>query len=100
MVQPSPRLSLSRVGSNQAQLEKPLAELEEACTACPPPHPGPWILQGCLWWRDAHLLPQPAPTVAAAVQEGSANPAALLTQAAVSAFLHPLWQQRVVGEWR
>lgn len=56
--------------------------------------------QGRQWWRDAHLLPQPAVTVAEALQAGAANPAALLAQGAVAAFLHPLWQQHVVQEWR
>ncbi len=58
------------------------------------------LLKGRLWWRDAHLLPQPAATVAAALQEGAANPCAVLAHAAVNAFLHPLWQQRMVAEWR
>lgn len=56
--------------------------------------------QGRLWWRDAHLLPQPSATVVAALQAGAASPAALLALAAVNAFLHPLWQRRVVADWR
>ena len=58
------------------------------------------LLQGRLWWRDAHLLPQTTDTIEAAVEAGGASPAALLALAAVHAFLHPLWQRRVVQEWR
>jgi len=58
------------------------------------------LVQARLWWRDAHLLPQPAATVLVALQEGVASPAALLALATVNAFLHPLWQQRVVADWR
>ncbi|KAL4445814.1 hypothetical protein ABPG77_009013 [Micractinium sp. CCAP 211/92] len=72
------------------QLERALAVYRQCCT----------VLEGRLWWRDAHLLPQPAATVAAALQEGAANPCAVLAHAAVNAFLHPLWQQRMVAEWR
>lgn len=74
----------------QYELEQALVGYRQCCAA----------MEGRLWWRDAHLLPQPATTVAAAMQEGAANPAALLAHAAVNAFLHPLWQQRMVGEWR
>lgn len=58
------------------------------------------VMQGRLWWRDAHLLPQPAVTVAAALRSGTASPAALLALAAVNAFLRPLWQQQLVADWR
>lgn len=61
---------------------------------------GTALLQGRLWWRDAHLLPQPADTVAEALESGAASPAALLVLAAVNAFLHPLWQRQVVQQWR
>jgi len=57
-------------------------------------------VQGRLWWRDAHLLPQPADTVTAALQTGSADPAVVLALAAVNAFLHPLWQRQAVQQWR
>lgn len=58
------------------------------------------LLQGRLWWRDAHLLPQPADTVAEALQTASADPAIVLALAAVNAFLHPLWQRQAVEQWR
>lgn len=58
------------------------------------------LLQGRLWWRDAHLLPQPADTVAEALQTASADPAVVLALAAVNAFLHPLWQRQAVEQWR
>lgn len=67
------------------------AELHAQCCAA---------LRGRLWWRDAHLLPQPAATVAAALQDGGASPDALLALAAVNAFIHPLWLAQVVQEWR
>lgn len=60
---------------------------------CPFPQPR-------LWWRDAHLLPQPSETVAAALQTSSADPAIVLALAAVNAFLHPLWQRQAVQQWR
>jgi hypothetical protein len=60
----------------------------------------PSLLQGRLWWKNAHLLPQHADTIEEAMVAGGASPAALLALAAVHAFLHPLWQCRIVQEWR
>lgn len=78
------------VAEAQQQLRLALAAHEQCCS----------LMQGRLWWRDAHLLPQPAATVAAALEAGAANPAALVALAAVHAFLHPLWQRSVVADWR
>ncbi|KAL4425787.1 hypothetical protein ABPG75_009803 [Micractinium tetrahymenae] len=72
------------------ELERALVVYRQCCS----------VMEGRLWWRDAHLLPQPAATMAPALQEGAANPSALLAYAAVNASLHPLWQQRMVAEWR
>ena len=59
-----------------------------------------YAFQGRLWWRDAHLLSQPAGIVSSSTNSEAAHPAALVALAAVEAFLHPLWQQHVVDEWR
>ncbi|KAI7844372.1 hypothetical protein COHA_002170 [Chlorella ohadii] len=74
----------------QGQLRLALQAYERCCA----------VVEGRLWWRDAHLLPQPAETVAAALQTGSADPAVVLALAAVNAFLHPLWQRQAVQQWR
>lgn len=76
----------------EAQQQLQLAfELHEQCCT---------VMRGRLWWRDAHLLPQTADTVEAALQAGAGSPAALVALAAVNAFLHPLWQRKIVQDWR
>lgn len=81
-------------GSSGLQVGLSPSILLQSCVALSP------CVQGRLWWRDAHLLPQPSETVAAALQTSSADPAIVLALAAVNAFLHPLWQRQAVLQWR
>lgn len=82
-------LSAAAVKAQQQQ-QLAMQAYEQCCT----------LLEGRLWWRDAHLLPQPSTTVAAALEAGAASPAALLALAAINAFMHPLWQRCMVADWR